>query len=481
MHAPPRPIVIGLFSFVLLVALAVPMTRACDDVPFAVTAQLPVGGPSLNLLTADFNNDGKADLAVTNESQVVLFLGDGAGNFGLATTYNAGLVPRGMAIGDLDKDGRTDLVVVDLRSIAVLLNNGAGGFEEPVYYTAGEGPNAVGTGDFNGDGNTDVAVVNRDSDNVTVLLGNGTGGFDSLLHFPAGDLPYGIAIGDYDNDGKLDLAISTYTSEEVLILRGDGTGSFSTINSYPLGGNASRIIAGDFNHDQNLDLAVGVYNVFPNNHIAVFLGHGDGTFTESAGILAPDAQGLAAADFDGDGNLDLASTSYFVPSVVVALGDGTGSFAPPRKTRLPGHPYPFGIVTADFNSDGRPDLAISNFHIPFATILFNIATVQVLAADATASEADLNPGRFQVGRNGCLDQPQVVRYTVSGTARPGVDYRALSGSVTIPAGSRFASVPVIPTGQMLQQEQATVILTLDPDVGFLLGQKASATVVISNQ
>ncbi len=479
MHAPHRALTTGLVT--LLIALTAPPSRACDDVPFGITAQLPVDGPSLNILTADFNNDSNRDLAVTNESQVVVFLGDGAGGFGLAVTYEAGRVPRGMAVGDLDGDGRTDLVVVNLKNISVLLNNGSGGFKAPLDYDAGEGPNAVGTGDFNGDGKIDVAVVNRDSDNVTVLLGNGQGGFNSLVNFPAGELPLSIAIGDYDDDGRLDLAISTYASQEIRILRGDGLGGFTTINSYPLGGNASRIIAGDFNHDQNLDLAVGVYNIFPNNHMAVFLGKGDGTFTESANISAQDPQGLAAADYDGDGNLDLACTSYFVPNLVVALGDGTGSFAPPRKTRLPGNPYPFDLVTADFNSDGKPDLAVSNFHIPYATILLNLATLQVEAADPTASEADRSKGRFQVGRNGCLDEPLVVHYTISGTARPGIDYRALPGVVTIPAGTRFASVEVKPLGHALAQDTASVILTLDPDPEFLIGKEASATVVITNK
>jgi FG-GAP-like repeat len=480
MNASHRISVGVFFGLLLFLAPVLPGASACDDVSFALTGRLLVGGPSLNLLTSDFNNDSHPDLAVTNDSQVVIFLGDGAGGFEPAVTYDAGHVPRGMAVGDLNGDGRTDLIVADLEDISVLLNDGSGGFKAPISFPAGQGPNAIGTGDFNGDGNTDVAVVNRESDNVTILLGDGQGGFDSFVNFPAGELPLNIAIGDYDNDGQLDLAISTYSSQEILILKGDGMGGFSTINSYPLGGNATRIIAGDFNHDQNLDLAVGVYNIFPNNHMAVFLGHGDGTFTESSDILAPDPQSLAAADYDGDGNLDLACISYFVPNIVVALGDGTGSFGPPRKTRLPGHPYPFDLVATDLNSDGKPDLAISNYQSQYASLLLNLATVQIEAVDPTASESKRTKGHINVGRDGCLDQPLVVHYTVSGTARSGIDYRALSGTTTIAAGARFVSIPVVPLGDTLEQDPSTVILTLDPDPNFVIGQEASATVFISN-
>jgi hypothetical protein len=478
MHALLRTTIPGLCGLLLLLAAAVPRTSACDKVSFAISDRLFVDGPSLNLLTADFNNDSNPDLAVTNDSQVVVLLGNGAGGFDPAVKYDAGHLPRGMAVGDLDNDGRKDLVVANLENISVLLNDGSGGFKAPISFPAGQGPNAIGTGDFNGDGNIDVAVVNRDSDNVTVLLGDGHGGFDSFVSFPAGELPLNIAIADYDGDGRLDLAISTYTSQEILILKGDGLGGFATIHSYPLGGNATRIISADFNHDQILDLAVGVYNIFPNNHMAVFLGQGDGTFTESSNIPAADPQGLAAADYDGDGNIDLACTSYFVPNITVALGDGTGSFAPARKTRLPGHPYPYDLITTDFNGDGRPDLATSNFQSRYATVLLNMAIVQTRAIGPTASKGNQTRGHIQIGRNGCLDQPLVVHYTVSGTARPDVDYKALPGVATIPAGAREVQMPVIPIGEPSGQGKATVILTLEPDPDFLIGDQASATVTI---
>lgn len=456
------------------------LAAGCDEVVFTVAAQLPLGGRSLNVVTADFNGDATADVAATNDSGVVIYLGDGTGGFGPPSVFAASSLPRGLATADFNGDGRPDIVVANFADISVLINDGQGGFNAPIDLPAGDSPSAVATGDFNRDGRPDIVVANGQGDDVSVLLGNGAGGFSLAGNFPAGELPVSVAVGDFDNDGLLDLAVSTYASEEVRILRGDGQGGFVTVNSYQLGGNGSRIVAGDFNHDLNLDLAVGVYNIFPNNHMAVFLGQGDGSLAESSDILAPDPQGLATADFDGDGNLDLACTNYFVPSLVVSLGDGTGSFAPPRTTRLPGHPFPFGIAPADFNGDGKPDLAISNYGNGKVTILLNLPSAHIFAADPTASEADLSRGRFEVGRNGCTKERLTVRYTVGGTARPGIDYRALTGIITIPAGREFGRIPVVPLGNPLEQDSATVIVTLLPDADHVLGKDNTATVTIFN-
>lgn len=353
-------------------SIFVSLVRASDQVAFTVGAQPFVGGRSLNIVTADFNGDSHADFAATNGSDAVVYFGDGVGAFELDGFFPAGDFPGELVVADLNRDDAPDLVVSNFDHISVLRNDGTGHFLAPVNFPAGSRPTALAAGDFNGDGRIDVAAVNSQDDGVTILLADGAGGFGSSAGFPAGQLPTSVAVGDFDGDGGLDLVIATYTSQEVLVLRGDGSGAFIAVHSYPLGGNGSRVVAGDFNHDGRPDFAVGVYNIFPNNHMAVFINQGNGTFVESAAIRVPDPQGLAAADFNGDGNLDLACTSYFVPNVVLAYGNGKGRFTPPDKTRLPGHPFPFGLASADFNADGLPDLAIANFQSFRATILLNL-------------------------------------------------------------------------------------------------------------
>jgi FG-GAP-like repeat/FG-GAP repeat len=452
--------------------------EGCDRVAFSVADQLPLGGASLNVVVADFNGDSKADLAATNDQNVIVYLGDGAGGFGPANTFPAGALPRGLAVGDFDGDGKPDLAVANYSDISILINDGQGGFKAPVNYAADQSPIAIGVGDFNGDGKQDLAVVNSQNNDVSILLGDGAGHFGPPTNFPTGALPYALAVGDLNGDGNLDLVISNYGSQEINILAGDGQGNFITVNSYPLGGNATNVVIGDFNGDHHPDLAVGVFNIFPDNHIEVFLGDGNGNFTPTSGIPAFNPQGIVAADFDGDGNLDLATTLYTVPGILVALGDGAGGFGPPQHVTLPQHPLPFGLASGDFNNDGKPDLAIANYGNGHVSILLNLPSIQISALDPYASESDLNRGRFKVTRNGCVDEPLVVQYSVNGTARPGIDYRVLPGTVTIPAGGRFVAIPVVPLGDTLLQDGATVIVTLATEPYYAVGKEGAATVTI---
>jgi len=449
-------------------------------VGFSLVGQLPLGGPSLNLVVADFNGDSNADFAATNGSKVVIYRGDGTGGFGPRHLFPAGFSPGALAVGDFNRDGHPDLAVANYTYVAILLNDGLGSFEPPVQYEADQSPLAVAVGDFNGDGNPDLVVLNSQNDDLSILLGDGTGRFAAPKNFPTGKLPYAVAVGDLNSDGNLDLVVSTYTSEDVSIFAGDGQGNFTSIVSYPLGGNGSNVVITDFNGDQRLDLAVGVFNIFPENHIQVFLGDGIGNFTAGSSISVFDPQGMVATDFDSDGNMDLATTLYNVPGMVVALGDGAGGFRLPQKVRLPQHPFPFGLATGDFNNDGRPDLAIANYGNRHTTILLNLPSVQIEASDPTASESDLDPGRFQVGRNGCLDEPLTVYYSVSGTAIPGTDYRTLRGRMIIPANLRVADIAVVPSGNLLQQDGATVVINITTDPTYGVGENSTATVTIYN-
>ena len=374
MISPSRLAIRSVLVLICLGSFLSPVVRAEDQVDFTLSARPFLRAGSLHIVTADFNGDGLSDFAATNDSKVVVYFGEGTGDFRRPRFYAAGGLPRALTVADLNGDHSPDLVVANFDSISVLQNDGRGNFGALISFPGGESPLALTTGDFNRDGKTDVAVANSQSDNVTIMLGSGNGDFSSISNFPAGELPVSLVADDFNGDGLIDLAISSYESEEIRILRGDGSGGFSISNSYPLGGNGSRIVAADFNHDQLTDLAVGVYNIYPDNHMAVFLSNGDGTFTEAANIPAPDPQGLATADFNEDGNLDLVCTSYFVPTLVFALGEGDGQFSRPDKFRLPGNPFPLGIATADFNLDGKPDLAVSNYQAPYAAILLNLGT-----------------------------------------------------------------------------------------------------------
>jgi hypothetical protein len=176
-------------------------------------------------------------------------------------------------------------------------------------------------GDFNADGRLDAIVASGATtaypgSGVTVSLGNGDGTFTlaSGSPIPLGKSLSAIVTADLNGDGKLDLAVTDSGGNAVLILLGNGDGTFGVPTPIPVGNQPDAIVAADFNNDGKLDLAVANY---AEGTITLLLGNGDGTFTQAAGSPYTVGHGpyqIAAADFNGDGKLDLA---------VANLTDGT--------------------------------------------------------------------------------------------------------------------------------------------------------------
>ena len=196
------------------------------------------------------------------------------------------------------------------------------------------------------------------------MLGTGNGGFTNVpgSPFTVGGGTTGVAVGDFNGDGKPDLAVTNATSNNVSVLLGTGNGSFTNAPGSPfaVGLTPVRIAVGDFNGDSKLDLVVGNAN---GNSVSVLLGTGNGSFINAPGspFAASNPDGIAVADFNGDGKLDLVVANAVANNTVsVLLGNGNGTF-----TAAPGSPFavggnPQGVAAADFNGDGKPDIAVLN-------------------------------------------------------------------------------------------------------------------------
>ncbi len=341
-----------------------------------VHASNPVGAAPSAIVAGDFTGDGQLDLAVTDVDGVQILLGNGDGTFQPAKTVAAG-IEGPLVEGDFNGDGRLDLAIANETSdvVSVLLGNGDGTFQPAVSYSVGMEPTGIVAGDFNGDGRIDLAVtvININESNplnltyastVSVLLGNGDGTFRPAVPYAVGPGPWDIAAGDFNGDGHLDLAVAVIDynladASNVSVLMGNGDGTFRPAVPYPVASELNGIVAGDFNGDGHLDLATTSLGGFDTNSVSVLLGNGDGTF--QAPVTYPagsDTAGIVAGDFNGDGHLDLATTNGSYLTVSVLPGKGDGTFGPPVTYAV--GVYPLGIAAGDFNGDGNLDLAAAN-------------------------------------------------------------------------------------------------------------------------
>ena len=284
---------------------------------------------------------------------------------------STGASPGGVEVADLNGDARPDLIVTnETGSVSIFLNDGRGRFHAAPRspFAAGLHPNDVAVADFNGDKKPDLAFANHEQHALTVLLGDGRGGFPAASSMPVRSVPHphGIAAADLDRDGRVDLMTDSWGRNELELLRGDGGGRFAEWQMVPVGQHPyQRARIADVNRDGWPDLLASNLD---SNNLSVMLG-GPRGFAPAPGspFAAGDVPfGLAAADFNGDGHLDVAvldSPSSAAESgrdgLTLLLGDGTGRFVSTEQSPLETGPHASRIASGDLNGDGHDDVAVS--------------------------------------------------------------------------------------------------------------------------
>jgi hypothetical protein len=359
---------------------------ACEGTPvFSSLPSLDGGNVIYGVARADFNGDGKLDLAVPNsdlQGSLIVFLGNGDGTFQTGDRYVVDRggpdyipIPNSVATGDFNHDGKVDIVTGNRDGLAgqgkmtVLLGKGEGTFEDPVSEAINgsndpaEGFRAIAAGDLDGQGGDDLAVVTY-SGGWAVLFSNSDGTFGEPTYFP-GVYAWSVAIADFNGDRKADVAVVNNVpgAGTIDVHLGNGDGTFQATKTYAAGDSPISIAYGDFNGDGYLDLTTA--NIGDKQVVAVLLGDRDGDFADPQMMAAPHAENVIPVDLNGDGKDDLVATEAHGVNVFVSNGDGT--FQPSVSFNV--GDYPIGLVEGDFDGDGKRDLAAGNFRSNTVTIL----------------------------------------------------------------------------------------------------------------
>ena len=425
-----------------------------------------MGTDPRGIVVADFNGDGKPDMAVVDRvsDSISILLGKGDGTFTPAANYATGADCIAIAVGDFNGDGKLDLITANRAAytISILLGNGDGTFGSHVDYTTGTEPMAIALGDFNGDGFLDVAVVNNADNTLSIFLGSGNGTLQNPATYAVGSSPIAIVTGDFNGDGYLDLATANTGGNNVSVLFGKGDGTFLAAAFYATGDDPDGMLAADLNGDGKLDLVVADNG---SDNISVLLNSGTGTFpTNVAYPVGTLPFAVVAGDFVGNRRIDIAVVNSGDDTVSIVPGNGDGTLNPAGTLTFDTGDQDLGLAVGDFNLDGRADLVVSNSED-------NTVSVMLQVPGVTLSGASLAFGAQNVGVS---SGPLTVGITNAGSAALTIGSIVVSGA----GSSQFSQTNNCPASPSTLAPAAicTVTVTFAPT----LPGTASANLTITD-
>lgn len=296
-------------------------------------------------------------------------------SFAAAVNYAAGGNSQGVTVCDLNADGNPDFAVANYQgNVFVMLGNGSGTFQGAGSFATDREARVVAVGEFNADGRADLAVATNNG-SVSVLLGHGNGTFQSAVTYPVLDYACFVAVSDFNADGRSDLVVTgiSYTDADVSILLGNGDGTFQSPVGYPTPDYSPHWQVGlaDFNSDGNVDLAVTAEDA---HGVFVLLGNGNGTLQPAVLYSAgQEPTSVAVSDFNDDGWSDLAVgySASVAGNVAILLGNGDGTFQAAVDFPFAAGNGHVRIAVGDLNADGRADLVVMGLYGTVSVLLGN--------------------------------------------------------------------------------------------------------------
>lgn len=386
---------------------------AYSSTPFAVTfagggsvgacslapkVDFATGTTPWEIQLADFDGDGKPDVAVANRTSKTLLIYRNTSTTGAinATTLEAPISrstpsvdPLGLIAADMDGDGKLDLVLSNagaVSSVSVYRNTSVAGslsFDNRVDYPTGFHPIKAAVMDLDSDGKPEIVVCNRFENSVSVLKNtSSTGGFIGSsfapkVDFTVGGEPFGVAIADLDADGKPEIVTANMTSASVSVLRNTTVANVINSSSFDLKvdfateASPSYVVLSDIDGDNKKDIVV------TGSALSILKNITTGGITLGSFASKVDFSSLGlhvVADIDGDAKVDIVTTSTVSNMISVLRNTATPGTISATSLATPvdfaGGPGP--IAVGDVDGDGKPDVIVSNYLLGSMSILRNV-------------------------------------------------------------------------------------------------------------
>ncbi len=340
------------------------------------TTALEVNCPPNLLASGDIDGNSRLDLlyAAVSDAEIHIFLGDGGGGF-VGGPAEA-LSPQTITLGNFNDDDDLDIAYLDSSAeLNVILNDGNGSLPGANMGTAVIGNTATAAGDLDNNGFDDVISVGPGSSiGVALFDSNGSGGFmpTTVGQIGGNGIRNDVVVADFNGNDNLDFAFSdTLGDGRVTACLGDGNGGSSSCNSFPAGDLPMGLAAGDFDGDGNTDLVTA--DVLSDT-VTLLRGQGNGGFETGVALIVGDGpRYVALADLDLDGYDDLVVSHGTDFSIHVLRFDPTQDEFGAAVVFQSEGAAPTNITAADFNEDGAVDLAVGNATESVITLLISDA------------------------------------------------------------------------------------------------------------